>query len=57
MVSSSGPRLEFPVLTASGECSVKFAVAASNSGLAGAGIAHRWYRPLESCSGRALPKL
>src|SRR6516164_3576937 len=40
MVSSSGPRSSFAVLTSAGECGEKAAVAASNSGLAGEGIVH-----------------
>ena len=40
-ISSSGPRSPLRVSTASSECGVTFAVAAWNSGLPGAGIAHR----------------
>jgi CTP:molybdopterin cytidylyltransferase MocA len=57
MVSSSGPRSGFLVLTASGECRVKFAVAASNSGLAGDGTAHCWCSWSDSSGLTALPKL
>jgi hypothetical protein len=53
----SGPRPSLEVLTLSGECGEKFAVAASNSGLPGAGIVQRSKSSLDSSSGRALPKL
>jgi hypothetical protein len=48
---------ELDASTAAGECGVKLAAAALNGGLAGAGIAHRWYRPSDSSCVRALPKL
>jgi hypothetical protein len=41
MTSSSGPRPELAVLTFAGECGEKLALAASKSGLPGAGIAQR----------------
>ena len=44
------------MLTLAGESGVKFANAASNSGLPGDGIAQRSYSSSDSCSGIALPK-
>ena len=42
--------------TLAGECGLKFAAAASNSGLPGAGIAHRSKSASDSSAGIALPK-
>ena len=56
MIRSSGPRAELSVSTLAGECGLKFAAAASNSGLPGAGIAQRSNRLSDSSSGMALPK-
>ena len=55
-VSSSGPRVEFPVFTFAGECDEKFADAASNSGWPGDGIVQRSNSSLDSASEIALPK-
>ena len=55
MISSSGPRPLLAVSTFAGECGLKFAAAASNSGLPGAGIVQRSYRASDSSSGIALP--
>src|SRR5215472_2693660 len=55
-VISSGPRVLLPVLTLAGERGTKFAIAASNSGRPGEGMAHRSYSSLDSCPGTALPK-
>ena len=57
MISSSGPRPSLSVSTLAGECSEKFAAAASNSGLPGAGMAHRSNSASDSSSLTALPKL
>ena len=40
VISSSGPRAALSVSTLAGECGLKLAAAASNSGLPGAGIVH-----------------
>ena len=42
--------------TLAGEFGEKLALAASNSGLPGAGIAHRSYSASDSCGGIALPR-
>src|SRR5579863_4661110 len=55
-VSSSGPRVLFPVFTFAGDRGVKFARAASNSGLPGEGTVQRSYRSADSCSGSRFPK-
>src|SRR6202035_2500614 len=55
-VSSSGPRVLFPVLTFAGDRGVKFARAASNRGLPGEGTVQRSYNSADSCSGSAFPK-
>ena len=55
VMSSSGPRLLLFTSTAAGECGAKLAVAASNSGLPGAGIAHRANSSSDSAWLTALP--
>ena len=55
MMSSNGPRSELPVLTFAGECGEKLALAASNSGLPGAGIVHFSYSASDSSGETALP--
>jgi hypothetical protein len=54
MVSSSGPLVALSVLTAAGECSEKFAAAASNRGLPGAGMAHFSWRAFDRGGGVVL---
>src|SRR4051812_34946132 len=56
MTSSSGPRWSLWVFTSAGECREKFAVAASNNGLPGAGMVHRSWSWSDSSSGTALAK-
>ena len=56
ITSSSGPRSLLPVSTFAGECSEKFAAAASNSGLPGAGMVQRSYSAADSSSLIAFPK-
>ena len=55
MISSSGPRSELPVSTFAGECREKLALAASKSGLPGAGMAHCSYSASDPSGGSALP--
>jgi len=55
-VIRSGPRVAFAVLTFAGEFGLKFAKAASNSGLPGEGIVQRSYSSLDSLSESAFPK-
>ena len=51
VISSSGPRFSLPVSTLAGECGLKLAAAASNSGLPGAGIVQRSYSASDSSLG------
>ena len=55
MISSSGLRSELPVSTFVGECREKLALAASKSGLPGAGMAYCLYSASDSSGGSALP--
>src|SRR5512132_3497394 len=55
-VISRGPRAELSVLTATGERREKLAVAASNRGLPGDGMAQRSHSASDSAASRALPK-
>ena len=56
MISSSGPRPALSVSTLAGECGLKLAAAASNSGLPGAGMVQRSNSSSDSSAGIALPK-
>src|SRR5712692_10355148 len=54
-MSRRGPRAEFLVFTFAGECGVRLANAASNSGRPGAGMVHASYNCADSAPDSALP--
>ena len=54
-VISSGPRVALRVSTFAGECSDRFAAAASNSGRPGEGIVQRSKSSADSAAEMALP--